>query len=177
VPHLGNHSSIKHVCSFLTSNLLQYPHNSQNLHSTQLVIRGKARDISAQTMSQPQSALLRLPAELRHEIYSYILPDDIHILLQGEKCFMAACVERSNPWHSKWATGHEREPKGRNVDYRKKNAVFARRLQSTWGPHWVCEENVFGLHQNVLDVESEDRSDVQAEYKPDLTLLLACKSM
>jgi hypothetical protein len=63
------------------------------------------------------------------------------------------------------------------LNYREKKAVFARRLQSTWGPHWVCEENLFDLHQNVLDVESEDKSDVQAEYKPDLTLLLVCKSM
>jgi hypothetical protein len=130
-------------------------------------------------MSHPQSAFLRLPAELRHEIYSYVLPNDIHMRLQGEKCFMAACIEYSSPWHnSKWADGYERERSdGSNLGYHVEKAVFVRRLQSTWGPHWMCEENAFGWHPNVLDVASEDTSDVQAEYRPDLTLLLVCTSM
>jgi hypothetical protein len=128
-------------------------------------------------MIQSQSALLRLPAELRHEIHSYLLPDEIHVRLRGDKCYLAACFEHTNPWR-RCASGHEREPWTKNnVDYRETKAVYTRRLQSTWGPHWMCEESALGLHQNVRDAESEERPDVRPKCKSDFTLLLVCKSM
>jgi hypothetical protein len=108
----------------------------------------------APNMSQPTSALLRLPAELRHETYSYILPDGIHVRLVRGEIYFSPCLERSHPRPSPHIDGQERRSDKDDV------SRWARRLDSSWGPHWMCEEHAM----TILN-------------KFDLTLALVCKSM
>jgi hypothetical protein len=109
---------------------------------------------SAPNTSQPTSALLRLPAELRHEIYSYILPDGIHARLRSDGKYFSPCLERSYPRPSSHVDGQERRFEKDDV------SLWAHRLDSTWGPHWMCEEHLLTIPN-----------------KFDLTLALVCKSM
>jgi hypothetical protein len=90
-------------------------------------------------MSQLTSALLQTPFEIRHEIYSYILPPKIHVHLSDGKLCSKICWKQD--W-KEWGCGHERS-RGEST------AGWARRLQSSWGPHWMCEEGV--KKKNMLD--------------------------
>jgi hypothetical protein len=116
-------------------------------------------------MSQPQSALLRLPAELRHDIYSYLLPDGIHAHLRGGKLNLSPCLEHSYLRRNLYLDGDERDPAAQRGwtptrGYPTDTPTHLRRLESTWGPHWMCEEQFS---------ESKERFD--------MTLALVCKSM
>ncbi|KAF1841197.1 uncharacterized protein K460DRAFT_410587 [Cucurbitaria berberidis CBS 394.84] len=119
---------------------------------------------------QKNSALLRAPAELRHEIYSYLVPDHIHACVQGDKLHLSTCVvgrikEEDDSKgamlpSSNMLDGYERQPKvPLHGDH---DPVWAPRLRSTWGPHWICEENTLDQH---------------SEGKLDLALLLVCRDM
>lgn len=116
-----------------------------------------------------ESNLLLLPRELRHEIFGYLIPDRIHVYHRGDKFCLSACVgptsiggeDSSKPYVDLFANmpdGFER--KSSPVTY--PDPIWARRLQSTWGPHWKCEENTLDEHK---------------EGKIDATLLTVCKSV
>ncbi|KAF2180468.1 hypothetical protein K469DRAFT_753425 [Zopfia rhizophila CBS 207.26] len=120
-------------------------------------------------MPQLESTLLLTPAEIRHGIYLYLLPDRIHVRLRGDKFCLSACLEPgrggdedgSKPFtyvSANTLDGHERKFSRNGFS----DPVWARRLRSTWGPHWKCEENVL---------------DKYFESKFNATLLLVCKRM
>ena len=150
VPHsLG----FEHVCAFLTSSFHTHARHFQG-RFIKSVSKLREKLPCEPNMSQPKSALLRLPAELRHQVYLYILPDGIHIRLHGSELNLSPCLEQPQPRTSPHVGGYERKPDGYG------DILWGRRLDSTWGPHWMCEEHV----STITD-------------KFDLTLALVCKSM
>jgi hypothetical protein len=92
----------------------------------------------------PQSPLLALPLELRQAIYAHLLPHGIHLTLLNEQPHLSTCVQ-PDPNHGQW--GQERcDAASIMRPHSDPDPVWARRLQSTWGPHWECEEMVQGGH-------------------------------
>ena len=91
-------------------------------------------------MTQPQSALLRLPTELRHEIYSYLLPSEVHVRLRDGNLCASACIRGGSPFRGH-ALSHDIRFTDETWQDRVSMSMYARRLQSTWGLHWSCEEH------------------------------------
>ena len=117
-------------------------------------------------MLPSKSSLLSLPAELRNEIYLYLVPDRIHVRQEENIISLAACLtieldeNYEENFHSPAANilgGSERRPSEGDIE-----RVFMRRLQSTWGPHWKCEEAALS------------RDDV---HNSGTQLLFVCQSM
>jgi hypothetical protein len=89
---------------------------------------------------QAPSPLLALPLELRQAIYSQLLPHGIHLSLRDKQPHLSVCVQPDSN-HGHW--GQERcDAASRTRPYSDPDPVWAKRLQSTWGPHWECEEMV-----------------------------------
>jgi hypothetical protein len=97
-------------------------------------------------MSQLKGTLLQTPLEMRHEIYSYILPSHVHVCLRGDKFCLSTCQESDTEYmggnyflytYHNSDDEHECHPMCNTH-----SSVWARRLQSSWGPHWRCAENV-----------------------------------
>ena len=83
--------------------------------------------------TQEQSPLLSLPLEVRQAIFAYVIPSAIHVFLQQGKLAVSACVK---PEIASELAGWERRPWGDEYS----ETLFGHRLQSSWGPHWQCEE-------------------------------------
>ncbi|KAH6639129.1 hypothetical protein C7974DRAFT_305165 [Boeremia exigua] len=115
------------------------------------------------------SRLLLTPLEIRLEIYQLLLPDHVHICLQGNTLLLSKCLEsdRDIGAPSFDANGPDtlHTPPSQVRYLTSDEAVmrkWAPRLGSAWGPHWKCEENAL----------SRD-----PQSKPRIGLLLVCKQM
>ncbi|KAH7067754.1 hypothetical protein FB567DRAFT_255062 [Paraphoma chrysanthemicola] len=87
---------------------------------------------------QPRITLFTIPLELRHEIYSYLVPcHGIHISIENARPRISACVQ---PRPNDPRCGHERRYLRNTCSRTTPDPVFARRAASTWGAHWKCEE-------------------------------------
>ncbi|KAF2002009.1 hypothetical protein P154DRAFT_521180 [Amniculicola lignicola CBS 123094] len=105
-------------------------------------------------MEPASCPLLRAPLDIRLNIYDYFLPDhgQFHVCLEQDKVVLAPCVNpdpKDKSPASQLPTDAFRNseiPTGNERGYDKDmmticdNDVWARRLRSTWGPHWECEE-------------------------------------
>lgn len=131
-------------------------------------------------MSQNQSTLLRIPLELRNEVYSYLLPRQLHAYLRDNEIRLSTCFEpdkdaRSSAYPHKYpfrkygecedkpSDDYDRHPydgsERRSWEGPNQKLEYVRRLQSSWGPHWMCEE---GAREGIGET---------------MALLLACKQM
>jgi hypothetical protein len=112
------------------------------------------------TISLSESRLLKVPTEIQHAIYMYLLPEHIHVYNRREKMYVSVCVTSNpNAEHKDEHIGLERQSSS-NDGF--SNRVWARRLRSDWGPHWQCQESIL----------NEDPGT-----RLSLTLLLVCKTM
>ncbi|KAI0415300.1 hypothetical protein F5X98DRAFT_347035 [Xylaria grammica] len=90
---------------------------------------------------QHESRLLSVPIEIRRAIYANAVPRQIHVFLSQGKLRLSACLEPNLGDHR-----HDGRERGRdhvvgsNVRDPEAEARWARRLRSSWGPHWQCEE-------------------------------------
>lgn len=115
---------------------------------------------------QCQSALLRLPIEVRVRIYDEVLEEagrTQHVYVKDGRYTHTACV-----------TDHD-APDERQVEVEKiyntnkrflNNPVWSRRLLSSWSNHWRCEESAVAA-----------TADGPPTPTPFLSLLLSCKRM
>ncbi|KAF1995305.1 hypothetical protein P154DRAFT_445728 [Amniculicola lignicola CBS 123094] len=100
-------------------------------------------------MDRTKCPLLRVPVEIRLNIYDYLIPDhsQFHVHLEQDGATLSKCVN-PNPIFTNSSgdhlyTGRERRDRTSHTDH-----VWARRLRSAWGPHWKCEEQ----HCEILDL-------------------------
>ncbi|KAF1941834.1 hypothetical protein EJ02DRAFT_466276 [Clathrospora elynae] len=104
-------------------------------------------------MPQSESTPLSTPAEIQHEIFSYLLPSQIHICLRGDKFCVLACLLPDGDEDTKIGLdGYDRQPSD-DDGFPSTNATWARCLRSSWGPHWMCDEI-------ALDGQSEKEFDM-----------------
>lgn len=88
--------------------------------------------------NQDKSPFLCLPLEVRRAIYSELIPKAVHVFFQRGKVAVSRCVE---PEVGGCLTGIERQPtEHESNDPDQSQWLWARRLNSSWGPHWRCEE-------------------------------------
>jgi hypothetical protein len=108
-------------------------------------------------MLQQRTPLFKTPLEIRLDIYALLIPHEIHIRFSKNKLQVSPCLAthlyNSDRVIECWAfdTGKFRvESSGEEVD---REEVRARRLRSSWGPHFRCEEraNDVFLNQDCLD--------------------------
>lgn len=83
--------------------------------------------------NQEQSHLLSVPLELRQAIYACIIPNAVHVFLRKGRIAISMCIE---PDIAGDLCGNERKPSRGEL----RETIWARRLRSSWGPHWQCEE-------------------------------------
>ena len=113
-------------------------------------------------MPQSQSALLRLPTELRLQIYSYLLPNDVHVRLRNGTLLASACIQGDAPFRGD-VSSYDIEYTDETWQVRVPTSVYARRRQSTWGLHWSCEEHTSFSH--FLLTECTDIPDILNIFK------------
>lgn len=102
-------------------------------------------DSNAAVDAQFDSRLLSLPAEIRREVYRYVVPPSIHIFTSPQgRLDVAACVEPlASPSSDDkcdiggYLDGPLRRPRAR---YRDTDPAWVRCLRSSWGAHWACAE-------------------------------------
>jgi hypothetical protein len=118
--------------------------------------------------SQPGSKLFSTPLEIRQEIYSYLIPYGLHAYLSDRgQLQLSGCVE---PCVNGGMEGDERRGM---EDFSPEDPVWLRRLMSSWGPHWRCEEMAQRIQYWFPGASKIDASD----SNKDLTVLRVCKKM
>ncbi|KAG6002382.1 hypothetical protein E4U21_003142 [Claviceps maximensis] len=108
---------------------------------------------------QLQSPLLRLPAELARQIYAYIVPPQAHLYRDDASVCAATCItpSPSNDYYCFDRRSHG-DPS---------TTVWARRLKSSWGGHWRCEE--------VAKRLQTDSPGKQTQHDSAIALMASCR--
>ncbi|KAF5013274.1 hypothetical protein FDECE_703 [Fusarium decemcellulare] len=117
--------------------------------------------IATNILHQPKSLFFQLPFEIRQSILRELFRSAgvQHIVLRGDHYTHARCIT------DHVAPDELMEECAKHDSNCFVDQVLRRRLESTWGNHWKCEE----LHQAK---ESKQISNV-----PFLAVLLACRQM
>jgi hypothetical protein len=93
------------------------------------------------THVQQQPMLLKIPYDIRRMIYDYIVPSSVHISTTRGVTRLFSCVP--TPAADPTDPGKECQeglPVEENTWDESHTKKWSARLQSTWGPHWKCEE-------------------------------------
>ncbi|KAK3317196.1 hypothetical protein B0T19DRAFT_479326 [Cercophora scortea] len=113
------------------------------------------------------SPFFSFPLEIRRAIYSSLeFPNAIHVFLRNGKVALSICVEPETGGYGD--NGAERRPEGCDQEESTTELVWARRLQSTWGAHWRCDEIAQGISSDGSG-DSPDRTI--------MAVLSVCKRM
>ena len=112
-------------------------------------------------------SLLSLPLETRWEIYYYLTSSAVHIFLRDGTFFMSTCVV-SIKHDDQDLCGEERMTTGDVWT----DTIWMRRIRSTWGSHWQCEELALRRRQNVIS-----QADITSGTLPLLSALSVSRLM
>jgi hypothetical protein len=115
---------------------------------------------------QHQCKFFAAPTEIRQVIYAHLIPDRIHLSLCKNEIRLSACVQRDKDDNPDCMY---MQLDGADIlsDSHLKDAVYARRVQSSWGPHWRCEEAAYHMEEDCKTNYSETA----------MVLLRLCKRM
>jgi hypothetical protein len=114
---------------------------------------------------QHQCKFFAAPAEIRYAIYAYLIPDRIHLSFREKRFRLSLCIQRDQDGAPNCIN---RQSNAANlVGDGEKDSIYARRLRSSWGSHWRCEEIAIQMEE-----ECEMNWDNTAK-----ALLLVCKRM
>ena len=125
--------------------------------------------------NQVDSPFFSLPLEIRDAIYAYLIPNNIAVHLSS-RLGNVAITRCLAPVISGYLDGSERFPGGDEPTNSRdipRKAIWMRRLRSSWGPHWKCEENVqrpAGEHKCPLSQATLDGEVITV-------LLVVCRKM
>ncbi|KAF2176877.1 hypothetical protein K469DRAFT_605525 [Zopfia rhizophila CBS 207.26] len=112
--------------------------------------------LQAPVNPQLESKFFSAPLEIRQEIYGYLIPYGVHAYLRQGKLYLSACVESCA---NGGLFGAERRE---SSDWRASDPVWQRRLRSSWGPHWKCEEVALRMNHNCEAVSDTDMAMLRA---------------
>jgi hypothetical protein len=97
---------------------------------------------------QCASALIQLPYDVRRVILDLLVPPAVHLHRHKGNIVASMCVS-SNAIYNQDLGSERKEDLLPDEDgwipY-ENNCIWARRLRSTWGPHWRCEERALRLN-------------------------------
>ena len=113
---------------------------------------------------QLASGIFRIPIEIRRAIYADLINTaGIHITLSAQGGVqLTRCLE---PDLAAENVGDERRPPG---EWAPNRLIWARRVDSSWGPHWECEETALAKFK-------EGHEDSQGTYG--CSFLTICKRL
>lgn len=112
------------------------------------------------TSFQSASGLFRIPIELRREIYLHLINTaGVHITQNKSG------VVRLSPCGG---CDLELESSGYDRQHPTDKQIFFRRLSSSWGPHWACEEIMVG---------GDSDSEVADLWRWTIAILRICQLM
>jgi hypothetical protein len=98
---------------------------------------------------QCASALIQLPYDVRSAILDLLVPPAVHLYRHKGNIVASICVSSDTIYRqdlgSERKEGLEAADSNGYVDY-ENTCIWARRLRSTWGPHWRCEERALRLN-------------------------------
>lgn len=96
--------------------------------------------------------LVNSPIEIRRAIYVHLIDTPgVHIVrTENGDLSLSACV---GPDRYAGHTGYER----RTTDDTWSDPIWGRRLVSSWGPHWECEEIALRVKEEVGDEQVQTR--------------------
>jgi hypothetical protein len=86
---------------------------------------------------QLECQLLQAPYDIRREILNYLVPSSVHIFQNYGRLELSECF--GCPQIPRYGVGEERQ-QGLLDDDPNRQERLARRLVSSWGTHWRCEE-------------------------------------
>ncbi|KAF2692021.1 hypothetical protein K458DRAFT_411703 [Lentithecium fluviatile CBS 122367] len=125
------------------------------------------------TPATPRPPLFLTPSEIRLAIYAYLMPSQIHIFSHKNALRLSACIQQPkdevDPNCCSRMTLKERE---NHVHYAPPDPMYTRRLASSWGTHWRCEEAAkWGRGE---DAWKQKEGGCNEDIMP---LLLTCRQM
>jgi hypothetical protein len=95
---------------------------------------------------QPKSKFFAAPAEIRYEIYAYLLPEQMHLSLCEKGFRLLPCAQRDKD-DDPDCFG-QRTNNANLLTNPLADPIYALRLRSSWGSHWRCEETAIQLQNN-----------------------------
>jgi hypothetical protein len=114
---------------------------------------------------QPQSDLFKAPTEIRHAIYSYLIPERMHLIASEDGTYrITPCIFLDGDDHPN-CFNRRTNDEDIYMNPRASDPIYLNRLRSSWGPHWRC-------HEFALQGKSENRS-----FGTAMSLFLVCKRM
>lgn len=133
--------------------------------------------------SQYVSSFFTIPIELRRAVYAYLFdPAGHHIQYvvggDGVRHFrLTTCTAPTKSGEEE--RGHERYGRERNPDgqlFYPGGPIYKRRLLSSWGPHWMCEE--LACHFRDGEVSTQEAGDIEPASSLDVSSAWrVCKRM
>ncbi|OBT64925.1 hypothetical protein VE03_05693 [Pseudogymnoascus sp. 23342-1-I1] len=112
--------------------------------------------------SQHESKLLSIPVEIRQAIYTQIFHGQTHAFLWHGRIHLSECLQPNLGDDS-----HDGRERKSTVEWGGDDPKWARRLRSSWGVHWECEE--------AANPEKTDMRKHRRQHAYDL--LVVCKKM
>jgi hypothetical protein len=88
--------------------------------------------------SQHESKLLSMPVEIRQAIYAQTFHGQTHAFLSQGRIHLSVCLQ-PNLGDDR----HDGRERVTTTHWRQDDPGWARRLRSTWGVHWECEEAAY----------------------------------
>jgi hypothetical protein len=125
--------------------------------------RPQPQDIARRADPQTASALVQLPTEIKEIIFQELWNDAglfQHLILRHDRVFGMKCITNISALDELQRACEE---SGRT---HISDPVLWRRLESTWGVHWKCEE----LYHSVFKIKSN-------EWSPFMPVLLTCRQL
>ncbi|KAL5347959.1 hypothetical protein ACLOAV_007371 [Pseudogymnoascus australis] len=99
---------------------------------------------------QVQSKLLSVPVEIRQAIYAQIFHGQSHAFLWQGRIHLSECFQPNLGDGS-----HDGRERGTTAERGRGDLKWVRRLRSSWGAHWECEEAAYAektdLHEHHRD--------------------------
>jgi hypothetical protein len=93
---------------------------------------------------QLESKLWQMPVEIRHAIYSNIATNEVHVFIRKGQLCLSKCIMEE---HIDGIGGYSfKDPIFKPFD-----PISARRLSSSWGTHWKCEEIAMRMNETHPD--------------------------
>lgn len=119
--------------------------------------------------AQDESPLFSVAAEIRRSIYNYLIPEQVHLFTYRDNVKLSRCVQQEGDEDPDCIPRNPLAHVSRKITD-PPDPLYVRRLQSSWGEHWRCDEAALLRGENNNETSERDWFDR-------LALFGVCKRM